>query len=193
MEQTLESERQAGEITQLLRRYRQGDVEALAELTPFIYDELKNIARRYVNSPHASWQPTALTHELFVHLLRGEPYDWQNSEHFFATASLKMRHLLVDYARNKYALKHGGGMQQVALDEALSAATTMARLEEILTINELLENLTQEFPRVVRIVELRFFLGFSEEETAAVLQLSTRQVRRDWGFAKAWLKRRLVP
>lgn len=137
-------------------------------------------------------QLTALTHELLIYLLEGESCDWQNSEHFFATASLKMRHLLIDYARRKHALKHGGGRQQVELDEAMSAVTTTARLEEMLAVHELLDELKADYPRVTKIVELRFFLGLSEEETAAVLHLSARQVRRDWAFAKGWLELRLT-
>ena len=124
-----------------------------------------------MSSQHASWQPTALAHELFIHLLEGETYDWENREHFFATASLKMRHLLIDEARRKRALKHGGGFRQVAYDEAVSSSITTARLEEILAVNEALLLLEKDYPRVAKVVELRFFLGFTEAETAAASAL----------------------
>ena len=185
------SEKLPGEITQLLQRFRQGDAEALSQLLPMIYEELRKVARQCVSSQHASWQPTALAHELFIHLLEGETYDWKDSEHFFATASLKMRHLLIDEARRKHAVKHGGGFGHVALNEALPSSITTARLDEILSVHEALKELEKDEVRVVTVINLRFFLGLSEEETASVLHLSTRQVRRDWAYAKGWLALRL--
>ncbi len=185
------SEKLPGEITQLLQRFRQGDAEALSQLLPMIYEELRKVARQCLNAQPASWQPTALAHELFIHLLEGETYDWQNRQHFFATASLKMRHLLVDEARRKHAVKHGGGLRQVALDEAMSGSITTVRLEEILAVDEALLSLEKDYPRVAKVVELRFFIGLTEAETAAVLNLDERTVRRDWAFAKGWLALRL--
>jgi RNA polymerase sigma factor (TIGR02999 family) len=184
------SERQLGEVTLLLQRFRQGDTEALNQLLPLVYDELRRAARHCLAAQPASWQPTALAHELLLRLLEGETYDWQNSEHFFATASLKMRNLLIDAARRKHALKHGGAWRHVSLDEAMVSITTGARLEELFAINEALDELAADHPRVAKIVEMRFFLGFNEEETASLLGLSTRQVRRDWAFAKGWFELR---
>ena len=181
-----------GEITLLLQRFRQGEAEALSQLLPLVYEELRKVARHCVNSQQASWQPTALAHELFIHLLEGETSDWKDSEHFFATASLKMRNLLIDHLRHQQAVKHGGELRQVAFDEAApSSTTTTARMEEILAVHEALQELEKEQARVVKVVNLRFFLGLNEEETASVLHLSARQVRRDWAFAKGWLALRL--
>ncbi len=184
-------EKLPGEITQLLLRFRQGEADALSQLLPIVYEELRKVARQCVSSQHTSWQPTALAHELFIHLLEGETYDWKDSEHFFATASLKMRHLLIDDLRHKQAVRHGGEFCQIAFDEAASSSITTARMEEILAVHEALKKLEKDEPRVVKVVNLRFFLGLSEEETASVLHLSTRQVRRDWAFAKGWLVLRL--
>lgn len=185
------SEKLPGEITQLLQRFRQGDAEALSQLLPMIYEELRKVARQCVSSQAASWQPTALAHELFIHLLEGETYDWENREHFFATASLKMRHLLMDDVRHKHALKHGGGFRHVVFDEAVSSSITIARLEEIMAIDQALLSLEKDYPRVAKVVELRFFIGFTEAEIAAVLNLDERTARRDWAFAKGWLALRL--
>ena len=102
-----------------------------------------------------------------------------------------MRNLLIDDVRRKQAVKHGGEFRQVAFDEALPTSITTARYEEILAVDEALQSLEKDYPRVAKVVELRFFLGFTEAETAAVLNLDERTVRRDWAFAKGWLALRL--
>jgi RNA polymerase sigma factor (TIGR02999 family) len=190
MDDPNQSEALPGDITQLLQQFRHGDAAALWQVMPMVYDELRSIARQCVKAEQASWQPTALAHELIVGFFEGHPPDWQNREHFFATASLKMRHLLVDAARRKRAFKHGGGLQQVEWDE-VTTPDRAARLEEILSVNEALDALAADYPRVVKMVELRFFLGLSEAEAASILSLSTRQARRDYAFAKSWLATRL--
>jgi RNA polymerase sigma-70 factor, ECF subfamily len=178
------------EITNWLQLHKQGDPDALHQLWPLIYDELRALARRWLTSQHVSWQPTTLANELFVQLFDGEPPNWENSQHFFGTASLKLRHLLIDQARHKQTQKHGGQWQKVSLDEHWAAASTNAAALstiDLLSLHQALEALEREDMRAAKVVELRFFAGFTEVEIAPILGISERVVRRDWKFAKSWL------
>jgi RNA polymerase sigma factor (TIGR02999 family) len=178
-------------VTQLLVDWRQGDQSALARLTPLIYDELRRIAHRYVQHerPGNTLQTTALVNEAYLRLAGRDQPAWQNRAHFFAVTARVMRHILIDHARRRHYLKHGGQFQQVSLQEAVSMSAE--RAAELIALDEALDELKAFDARKSDVVELRYFGGLSLEETAAALEISVMTVRRDWRAAKAWLFRRM--
>jgi RNA polymerase sigma factor (TIGR02999 family) len=135
--------------------------------------------------PGHSLQATALVHEAYLRLTNVKNVDWQGRSHFFAVAAQIMRRILVDHARAKCAGRRGGHHNKISFEEAL--IISFERPEQFIALDEALDRLAQLDPRQARIVELRFFGGLSEEETAAILGISARTVKRDWQFAKAWL------
>jgi len=173
-------------VTELLQAWSAGDAEAGERLIPLVYRDLRRRAARYLRKEPAghTLQPTALVHEAYLRLI-GQDLTWHNRSHFFAVASLVMRRVLVDHARRRRTTKREG--VRVALDEALDAAA--ARGVDVLHLDEALTQLSALDARQARIVELRFFGGFSEEETADALAISPATVRRDWSAARAWLFR----
>ena len=179
------------EITNLLDDWKQGDPYALEKLTPLVYDELRRIARRYARSERNghTLQTTALINEAYVRLAGNESPDWQNRQHFFAVTAQVMRHILIDHARRRRALKHGGDGRKVSLSEA--EAMTSERAAELIALDEALEELAAFDSRKSQVVQLRYFGGLSLEETAEALGVSLMTVRRDWRAAKAWLFRAL--
>ena len=175
----------AREITQLLVAWRNGDTEAANRLFPLIYDELRRIARRELRRVGGGADTNSLVHQAYVRLVdrtRGEIHD---RSHFFAMAAKAMRHILVDHARERTALKRGGGRPDTVLDEALAAVE--ARGVEIVAVDAVLEKLQAIEPRLVQLVELRFFGGLSVDEIAQTLGVSERTVRREWQKARALL------
>ncbi|MBL8172895.1 MAG: sigma-70 family RNA polymerase sigma factor [Acidobacteria bacterium] len=179
------------EITQLLLAWGQGDQAALEQLLPLVYEEMRQIAHHHMRRqrPDHTLQTTALVNEAYLRLVDAQRVQWQNRVHFFALAAQAMRHILVDLARARGNQKRGGGATQVALEEALIVSAE--RGADVLALDEALQTLAKLNARQSQIVELRYFGGLSEEETAAVLQLSPRTVRRDWSLARAWLYREL--
>jgi RNA polymerase sigma-70 factor (ECF subfamily) len=179
------------ELTTLLDDWNKGDPAALEKLTPLIYDELRRIAHRYAHRERNghTLQTTALVNEAYLRLAGDRKPDWQNRSHFFAVTAQVMRHILIDYARRRRYLKHGGDAQQVPLAEVASMADD--RAAELVALDEALEELARLDPRKTRVVELRYFGGLSLAETAEALGISLMTVRRDWRAAKAWLFRRL--
>jgi RNA polymerase sigma-70 factor (ECF subfamily) len=176
-----------GEVTQLLAALRKGDCSAESPLLEVVYAELHRMAVRYMRRerPDHTLQATALLHEAYVDLIGQPEKNWQNHAHFYGVAAQIMRRILVDYARTHRAAKRGGGQQKVSLDDAL--LLTDEQSDELVALDEALSRLAQFDARQSRIVELRFFGGLNEEETAEVLSVSSRTVRRDWVVAKAWL------
>jgi RNA polymerase sigma factor (TIGR02999 family) len=174
-------------LTQLLLEWQQGDKGALDELTALVYDELRRIAHRYVRQERDghTLETTALVNEAYVRLVGQQEIQWQNRAHFFAVMAQVMRHILIDHARRRHYAKRGGRLQRVSLDE--SDAMTPERAAELVALDEALTALARLDPRKSRVVELRYFGGLSLEETAAILEISTMTVRRDWRAAKAWL------
>jgi RNA polymerase sigma factor (TIGR02999 family) len=180
------------ELTILLEDWKHGDTTALGKLTPLIYDELRRIAHRYVRRERNghTLQTTALVNEAYLRLAGSQVPDWQNRSHFFAVTAQVMRHILIDHARRRRSLKHGGDAQQVSFGEADLMADE--RAAELIALHEALEELATLDPRKVQVVELRYFGGLSLEETARSLGISLMTVRRDWRAAKAWLFSRLA-
>jgi len=162
-------------------------------LFPLVYDELHDLARRQRRRRHPgeTLDTTALLHEAYLKLVDQSHPQWQDRNHFMAVAAVVMRHLLVDQARRKTARKRGGNEEPVPLEEVHLGVGTVARAEEILAIHEALEELAGLNPRLVTLVELRFFAGLSVEEAAEAMGLSERTVKRDWRKARAFLHRAL--
>ena len=179
------------DITALLLEWKDGDNEALEKLTPLVYQELRRIAQRYMAAerPGHTLQPSALVNEAFVKLIDARRAGWENRAHFFATSAQVMRHILVDFARRKQYQKRGAGAVMVELSENVIAAED--RTKDLVALDDALLALAALNPRVGQVVELRYFGGLTEEETAEALHISSDTVLRDWKFAKAWLHREL--
>jgi RNA polymerase sigma factor (TIGR02999 family) len=181
----------SSQVTELLVRWRGGDREALDSLLPIVYDELRRIARHYLQGerPSHTLQSTALVNEAYVRMVAQDFPQWQNRAHFFAVAAQLMRQILVDHARSHRASKRGGNVFKVALDEA--EEQPLATDLDIVALDDALKNLAEMDPQQSKVVELKFFAGLSIEDTAEVLGVSSSTVKRDWITARAWLYREL--
>ncbi len=182
----------SGEINSLLAAARQGDGSATHRLMTLVYDELRALARRQLRyrRPGQTITTTVLVHEAYLKLIDQDGVPWQDRSHFFSVAALAMRHILVDSARRRVAKKRGGEDLRVTLDELhLSGREpdAEARAVEILAVDRALTSLAALNDRLSQLVELRFFAGLTEEETAQVMGTSERTVRRDWRKARAFL------
>ena len=181
------------EITRLLVDWSNGREEALGELLPVVYGELRRVARRSLRRERANHtlSGTALVNEVYLQLVDQAAVQWQNRAHFFGIAANLMRQILVQHARRHQTAKRGGGQYLLALDE--DAVVTPERPVDLVALDEALSHLAERDERKSRIVELRFFGGLSTEETAEVLDISPRTVKREWRLAKAWLYHELTP
>jgi RNA polymerase sigma factor (TIGR02999 family) len=181
----------AGDVTKLLRAWSEGDQGALERLTPIVYDELHRLARRYMKRerPGHSLQTTALVNEAYMRLADYRRMQWQDRAHFFAASAQVMRRILVEYAR-RHNLKRGGGVQHVSLEEAAMLGGDEGA--DLVALDDAMHMLARIDPRKVQVVEMRFFGGLTVEETAEVLKISPKTVKRDWRVAKAWLYRELT-
>jgi len=182
------------EVTQILHDWSGGDPEASSRLMPFVYDELRRLARIFLNRERGghTLQPTALVNEAYLRLVDQTRVNWQNRSHFYGIAARMMRRVLIDHARAHAAEKRGGGAAlRLSLDDV--QLPLEQRAADFLDLDEALERLAQMDERKCRIVELRFFGGLSDEEIAEVLKISTRTVLRDWKTARMWLYRELSP
>jgi len=179
------------DVTQLLIAWSNGDQVARERLMSVVYEELHRLARRYMRneSPGHTLQTSALVHEAFIRLVDQRNVHWQNRSHFFCIAAQMMRRILVDHARNRKFAKRGGGAFKLSLEEGLIVSDE--RSKEVVAVHEALEALAKIDQRQAQIVELKFFGGLSNEETAAVLAVSPGTVARDWTMAKAWLRREI--
>jgi RNA polymerase sigma factor (TIGR02999 family) len=180
------------EITRLLVAWSNGDEAALDELTPLVYDELHRLAHHYMGHERAghTLQTTALVNEAYLRLIDWKQVRWQNRAHFFAVSAQLMRRILVDFARMRANQKRGGGAIAVTLDDAVIGSDE--RCTDLVALDEALLALAELNARQAQVVELRFFGGLSNDETAEVLKVSKGTVRRDWSLASAWLHRELV-
>jgi RNA polymerase sigma factor (TIGR02999 family) len=176
------------DITQLLDSAAQGDAKAAEDLLPIVYEELRKLAahRMAAEMPGQTLQPTALVHEAWLRLVgSAEGQSWNNRGHFFAAAAESMRRILVERARRRHRMKHGGEYQRVdlaQLDVAISEDDGM-----VLAVNEALEKLGEKDPTGAELIKLRFFAGLPNVEAAAMLGLSERTGKRTWAYARAWL------
>lgn len=178
-------------VTQLLVQWSNGDSAALDALIPFVYQELRRLARHYLQQEKAghTLSPTALVHEAYLRLVNQRDVTWQNRAHFFGVASQMMRRILVDHARKRVSAKRGGDAFTLTLSDAIS--TPEHRELDLVALDDALNGLAKLDERQSRLVELRFFGGLSIEETSEVLGISTPTVKRDWASARAWLFREL--
>lgn len=179
------------DVTLLLKELSNGNQQALAELVPVLYDELRRLAAYYLRRERSdhTLQATALVHEAYLRLVDQRHVDWKNRNHFFGVSAQLMRRVLLMHAREHHAAKRGGGAQKISLDE--TAILSPAQSEELVFLDELLNRLGALDPQQARVVELRFFAGLSVEETAELMSVSTATVKRDWAMAKAWLAREM--
>jgi RNA polymerase sigma factor (TIGR02999 family) len=181
------------EVTRILTAIREGDPKAAGQLLPLVYDELRHLAAHKLahETPGQTLQATALVHEAYLRLVGpADDRRWQDRGHFFAAAAEAMRHILVDNARRKRGVKHGGGRRRVPLDEAVP--TLPAEEEDLLALDEALTRLAAEDPEAAAVVQLRYFAGLSVEEAAQSLGMSRATAYRHWTYARAWLLEDLV-
>jgi RNA polymerase sigma factor (TIGR02999 family) len=181
----------AGQITELLRRWSEGETESLDPLFTIVYPRLRQIANALFRgeSPESLLQPTSVVNELFIKLVRQHSLQFENREHFFSLAAALMRRILVDHARSEQRVKRHGGIR-VPLENELAWVSNLPSAD-LLDIDRALLDLQKLDPRKSRMVELRFFLGSTSEETAELLQTSKATVDRDLKFARGWLYQRL--
>jgi RNA polymerase sigma factor (TIGR02999 family) len=176
----------SGNITQLLNRAGVEGADS-TDAVELLYAELRRIAAGVMASERRdhTLQPTAIATEAYLQLVDRHKQDWQSRAHFFAAAAQAMRHILVDYGRKKRSRKRGGGYERVNLDEAANVG--IAPDDDVLALDDAMKRLERIDPRQSRIVELRYFGGLTEEETAEVMNISLRTIKREWAVARAWL------
>jgi len=179
------------EITQLLLKVKDGDREAYNKLYPLVYDKLKRLAQSQLNREYEknTLCKTELVHEIYEKMVDQNHADYQDRAHFFSIAARSMRQILVDYARKKNSIKAGGNYSRLDLD--LKELQADEHSERILALNELLIKLKEVDERLCTVVELRFFVGLSIEETSQILNISTATTNRDWLKARVWLYQHL--
>ncbi len=180
------------DVTQLLREMSKGDPEAPAKVIPLVYDELRRLARSYLQRERSehTLQPTAVVHEAYLRLVQEKEIDWENRSHSFAIAARVMRQILVNYARAHRTAKRGGGANKLSLEAA--EFVPQESTDDLLALDEVLRDLAKTYPRQSQVVECRFFGGMETKEIAAALRISEKTVLRDWSFAKCWLFRELT-
>lgn len=178
------------DVTSWLRRWGYGDGDALNEVFPAVYRELRQVGHRMLARERMdhTFSTTALVHESYLRLLGQDRLQARNREEFFAIAGITMRRVLVDYARRKNRLKRGGDAVKVPLDEVVGWLSAV-QAEEAEALDEALDRLAEHNERASLIVHLRFFVGLTCEEVAELLGLTDRTVRRDWALARAWLRK----
>jgi RNA polymerase sigma-70 factor, ECF subfamily len=182
----------ADRVAALLESVRAGDPDAREQLVALVYPELRRIAARYlrVERPDHTLQPTALVHETYARLFADRVVDWKSRAYFFAAVATEMRRILVDHARARNAGKRAGAHIRVPLSQVKGWAG--APIDDLLALDEALRRFIEVEPRAGRVVELRFFAGLDDRETAETLGVSVATVKRDWLFARSWLFRELT-
>lgn len=181
------------EVTQVLNAIDEGDPQAASQLLPLVYEELRRLATAKMNreSSEQTIQPTALVHEAFMRLVGNErSAEWDNRGHFFAAAAESMRRILIEAARRRNAEKRGGGRKRLDLS-GNEVVVNPDDSDTLLALDEALIKLENEDPELARLVELRYFAGMTVDQTAEVLKVSPRTVKRNWAYARAWLQRQI--
>jgi RNA polymerase sigma factor (TIGR02999 family) len=181
-------------VTRILSAIEQGDPTAAERLLPLVYNELRKLAARRIaqEAPGQTLQATALVHEAYVRLVDVEKSQhWNNRRHFFGAAAEAMRRILVENARRKQRIRHGGGCKR--LDLKVSAVADPERSEELLALDEAIQMLSAQEPTVAEVVKLRYFAGLTIDQTASALDISVRTANRHWAYARAWLFEAISP
>jgi RNA polymerase sigma factor (TIGR02999 family) len=185
-----------GDVTQLLHSAGQGNSGALQQVLGLLHERLRGIAHRQLarENPGHTLETDGLVHEAYLRLEGLDRMQWRDRQHLLSMAARTMRRVLIDYAEQRRAQKRGGGVVALSLDEADAVGTVLDQhVDELRALDEALEQLARLNPRQGQVVECRFFVGLSIEETAELLNLSTATVKRDWASARAWLNRELSP
>ena len=179
------------DVTELLRAHGRGQTDAFGRLVPLVYEDLRRVARSQLRRLRVgeTLDTTGLVHEAYLRLVDQTKTTWHDRGHFLAVSAVAMRQVLIDHARSKARLKRGGDVKKTALDEAITAVATDA--EKLIEIDLALRKLEEVDPRLVRVVECRYFAGLSEQETAEAVGVSLRTAQRDWLKARAWLRQAL--
>ena len=179
------------DLTRILDSLQRGEAKASEELLPLVYNELRRLAAHKMARipPGQTLQPTALVHEAYLRLVGHENPKWDGRGHFFAAAAEAMRRILIEDARRKSALRHGGGQRRLEIGELEIAAE--AKDDEMLAVNEVLEELAKRDKEKADLVKLRYFVGLTLEEAAEVLGISATMAKRHWAYSRAWLLREI--
>ena len=178
-----------GDVTVILQKMARGEPDAGAQLLSLVYDELRRLAAAKMAREAAghTLQPTALVHEAWLRLGGDDPRPWPNRSYFFAAAAEAMRRILVDSARRRQAVRHGGGQERVNVDDPGVNISAPAADTELLAVHEALDRLAAHDARKAEVVKLRYFTGLTLEEIARALDISEPTAKRDWAYARAWL------
>ena len=181
------------EVTRILNAIGQGNTQAADELLPLIYEELRILAAQKLmrEKPGQTLQATALVHEAYIRLIGEDAKNWKSRSHFFRAAAEAMRRILIDNARRKKSLKHGGDHQKVEFDESILNQNSASSVDDLIALDEALVRLSAEDEIRAEVVKLRYFAGLSVEQTAEVLEISPPTVKRYWAYARAWLLREI--
>ena len=181
------------DVTQILNAIEQGDVKAADELLPLVYEELRLLAARKMSQeiPGQTLEGTALVHEAYLRLVGEEAQNWKSRGHFFITAAEAMRRILIDNARRKKSLKHGGDHQRINLDNAAIEYHDGLSVDDLIELDEALSRLAENDAIKSEVVKLRYFAGLSVEQTAEILEISPTTAKRHWAYARAWLLREI--
>jgi len=182
------------EVTRILSALERGEASAGAELLPLVYKELRRLAQWQMSreAPGQTLQATALVHEAWLRLVGNGKEQWEGRRHFFAAAAEAMRRILIENARRKQAVRHGGSLHRTDMELDDVPIAGGAPDDELLAVDEALNALAAHDPVKAELVKLRYFAGFTLEETAAALGLSVRTAKRDWAYARAWLYRKIA-
>jgi RNA polymerase sigma factor (TIGR02999 family) len=179
------------DVTRILNAIEQGDAKAADELLPLVYEELRRLATQKMSheKPGQTLQATALVHEAYIRLVGSENHNWENRCHFFNFAAEAMRRILIENARRKQRLKHGGGQKKIDINDVELAIETPS--DDLIALDEALERLTKMDKVKADLVKLRYFAGLTLEQSADLLNLSERTAKRYWAHARAWLYRQV--
>ena len=183
------------QVTQILSSLQQGDAQAAEQLLPLVYAELRRLAAQRLaqEKPGQTLQATALVHEAYLRLVDvDQPQQWDGRGHFFAAAAEAMRRLLIDNARRKSRIKHGGDLKRIDLEEVAQVAGTGSDADDLLELDAALERLAHEDAPAAELVKLRYFAGLTIPDAAEAMGISTRKADFLWSFARAWLRRELA-
>jgi RNA polymerase sigma factor (TIGR02999 family) len=181
------------DVTRILNAIEEGDAKAADKLLPMVYEELRRLAAQKMSKELSgqTLQATALVHEAYIRLVGEEAQNWRDSSHFFRAASEAMRRILIDKARRKQRIKHGGHYQRMGLDNAMLEQASNSPRDDIIALDEALEKLSDIDRTRADVVKLRFFAGLSVEQTARILKISPVTTKRYWAYARAWLLRKM--
>jgi RNA polymerase sigma factor (TIGR02999 family) len=180
------------DVTRILNAIEQGNARAADELLPVVYEELRLLASQKMSRerPGQTLQPTALVHEAYIRLVGAEAVNWKGHTHFFAAAAEAMRRILIENARRKKRLRHGGGRHRVEMQDADLAIEVPA--DELIALDEALAKFAEEEPAVAELVKIRYFAGLTLEQAAEILGIARRTADRHWAYARAWLHREIA-